>query len=86
MVELGTMEEEANKELGVNIGKVCDYAILIGESRTASIYEGLVSIGYNKENIFVVNDLQKATVIIQSLAKPKDVILFENDLPDIYNE
>ncbi len=31
MVELGTREEEANRELGTNIGKVCDYVILIGE-------------------------------------------------------
>ena len=34
MVELGAREEEANRELGTNIGKVCDYAILVGEKRT----------------------------------------------------
>ncbi len=86
MVELGAMEVEANTEFGVNIGKVCDYVILIGEKRTQPIYQGLMSINYNKENIFVVNNLEEATIYIQKIAKAKDVILFENDLPDNYNE
>ncbi|GFN36284.1 UDP-N-acetylmuramoyl-tripeptide--D-alanyl-D-alanine ligase [Tepidimicrobium xylanilyticum] len=86
MVELGAREEEANRELGVNIGKVCDFAILVGEKRTIPIYEGLMEIGYNKDNVFVVSSLDEATKIIQKIARPKDVILFENDLPDNYSE
>ncbi|HLS52580.1 MAG TPA: UDP-N-acetylmuramoyl-tripeptide--D-alanyl-D-alanine ligase, partial [Tissierellaceae bacterium] len=86
MVELGEMEEEANREFGNNIGKVCDYAILVGEKRTKPIYEGLMEVNYNPENIFVVNNLEEASQHIGRLAKPKDVILFENDLPDNYSE
>lgn len=86
MVELGAMEEEANREFGINIGKVCDYAILVGENRTRPIYEGLMEVNFNKENIFVVSNLDEATACIQKIARPKDVILFENDLPDNYNE
>lgn len=86
MVELGEMEEAANHEFGVNIGKVCDYVILIGEKRTIPIYEGLMETNYNKSNIFVVNNLDEATVQIGKLAKAKDVVLFENDLPDNYSE
>jgi len=86
MVELGTMEEEANKEFGINISKVCDYVILVGENRTKPIYEGLMEVNYNKDNIFIVNTLDEATVYIQKLARPKDIVLFENDLPDNYSE
>ncbi|MEY8415837.1 UDP-N-acetylmuramoyl-tripeptide--D-alanyl-D-alanine ligase [Tissierella praeacuta] len=86
MVELGAMEEEANKEFGMNIGKVCDYVILIGERRTEPIYNGLMEVNYNKDNIFIVNTLNEATAQIQKLAKPKDIVLFENDLPDNYSE
>ena len=86
MVELGTMEEEANREFGTNIGKVCDYVILVGEKRTIPIYEGLMEINYNKEDIFVVANLDEASAQIQKLARPKDIVLFENDLPDNYNE
>lgn len=86
MIELGTMEIEANREFGNNIGKVCDYVILMGENRTRPIYEGLMDVNYNKDNIFIVNNLDEATVQIGKLARPKDIILFENDLPDNYNE
>lgn len=86
MIELGEMEESANKEFGVNIGKVCDYAILIGEKRTRPIYEGLMETNYNKENIFIVKNLDEASVQIGKIANPKDVVLFENDLPDNYSE
>jgi UDP-N-acetylmuramoyl-tripeptide--D-alanyl-D-alanine ligase len=41
---------------------------------------------YNKSNIFTVNNLDEATVQIAKIAKPKDVVLFENDLPDNYSE
>lgn len=85
MVELGTMEEEANKEFGINIGKICDYAILVGEERTKPIYEGLMEANFNKSNIFLVKNLDEATEYIQKLANPKDIVLFENDLPDNYN-
>jgi len=86
MVELGAMEEEANREFGTNIGKVCDYVILVGPKRTRPIYEGLMEVNFSEKNIFVVNNLDEATACIQKIARPKDVILFENDLPDNYNE
>ena len=86
MVELGEREEEANRELGTNIGKVCDYAILVGGKRTKPIYEGLMEVGYSEENVFVVDNLDEATVELQKIVKPKDVVLFENDLPDNYDE
>ena len=47
MVELGAMEEEANREFGINIGKVCDFVILVGEKRTKPIYEGLMESNFN---------------------------------------
>jgi UDP-N-acetylmuramoyl-tripeptide--D-alanyl-D-alanine ligase len=86
MIELGEMEESANHEFGVNIGKVCDYVILVGEQRTKPIYEGLMDTSFNPSNIIVVNNLQEATEEIGKITKPKDVVLFENDLPDNYSE
>ena len=53
MVELGAMEEEANREFGINIGKVCDYAILVGEKRTRPIYEGLMEVNLIKKTFLL---------------------------------
>lgn len=86
MIELGELEEKYNKEFGQNIGKVCDYAILVGKNRSKPIYEGLKEANFDDEHIFVVNSLDEATEIIGRIAKPKDVVLFENDLPDTYSE
>ena len=58
----------------------------MGQIRTQPIYDGLMDVNYNPDNIFIVNNLDEATVQIGKLARPKDVILFENDLPDNYNE
>lgn len=86
MIELGEMEEESNREFGNNIGKVCDYVILVGKTRTRPIYEGLMDTNYNEENIFIVNNLEEVQEQLGKITRPKDVVLFENDLPDNYNE
>ncbi|KPU26476.1 UDP-N-acetylmuramyl peptide synthase [Caloranaerobacter sp. TR13] len=86
MIELGEQEVEANKEFGKNIANVCDYVILIGQNRTKPIFDGLREMNYSKEKIVVVNTLNEATIKLQELVKPGDVVLFENDLPDTYNE
>ncbi|WP_066503604.1 UDP-N-acetylmuramoyl-tripeptide--D-alanyl-D-alanine ligase [Abyssisolibacter fermentans] len=86
MVELGLEEDEANKEFGHNMAEVCDYIILVGRKKTQPIYEGLKEKSFDMSKVFVVNSLNEATVRLQSIVRPKDVVLFENDLPDTFNE
>src|SRR5699024_5334570 len=87
MIELGDMEEEYNKQFGEQIATVADYVILIGEKRTKPIKNGLIAKGFDEENIVVFNDVREAYPFIQNLAITDEVYaLFENDLPDTYNE
>ena len=87
MIELGEKEAEYNKTFGEQIAEVADYAVLIGENRTKPIKEGLLAKGFDKDKIVVFNDVRDAYPFIGELAKKKDVYaLFENDLPDTYNE
>lgn len=88
MIELGDKESYYNKEFGTQIAQVADYAVLIGEKRTKPIYEGLLSKGFDKDKIIVFNDVREAYAFINSLSDGKNDIfaLFENDLPDTYNE
>jgi len=86
MVELGALEEEENKKFGENIAHVCDIAILVGKKRTTPIYRGLKNKEFNEDNLYVVNSLNEATEVLKTLTKANDVVLFENDLPDTYNE
>ena len=86
MVELGDLEEKENFRFGENIASVCDVAILVGKKRTLPIYEGIKKHSFNEDNLYVVNSLNEATEILKTLTKINDVVLFENDLPDTYDE
>lgn len=86
MIELGALEEEENKKFGENIAHVCDIAILVGKKRTTPICNGLKNKNFNENNLYVVNSLNEATDLLKTLTKVNDVVLFENDLPDTYNE
>ena len=89
MIELGDKEDEYNKEFGVQISKVADYAVLIGEEKTKAIKEGLLDGKFDKEKIIVFNDVRDALTFIKKLVdnnKKEVYALFENDLPDTYNE
>ena len=86
MVELGDIEETENFKFGEQIASVCDIAILVGKKRTLPIYQGMKKHNFNEDNLYVVNSLNEATEILKTLTKVNDVVLFENDLPDTYDE
>lgn len=87
MVELGEIEFEENKNFGKAIaGAKLDLIVLVGEERAKPIQEGIKEIAESTENVKVVNSLFEANDIVREFAKAGDVILYENDLPDVYNE
>lgn len=89
MIELGDKEDEYNAEFGREIGQAADYVILVGEEKTKPIYNALIESGFNKDKIIVYNDVRRAYTYINELAKKNKksiYALFENDLPDTYNE
>ena len=85
-MNFGKDEYKYNKEFGKQIAKSVDIAILEGYKRSKAIKEGLAEHGFKDTNIFVVKDLNEATKKLQEISKSGDVVLFENDLPDNYNE
>lgn len=86
MVELGDMEEEENYKFGKEMTGVVDYAILVGPKRTEPIQKGLLEAGFASEKMIIVKNLDEATASLGQIAVPGDVVLFENDLPDSYDE
>ncbi len=87
MIELGEKEEELNGIFGTQIAKVADYVILVGEKRTRPIYNAIIETGFDKNSIFIINDVKEAFLIVNKLKSKDDIYaLFENDLPDTYNE
>lgn len=86
MVELGEKESEYNREFGRNIAGCADIAIIVGKNRVIPILEGLHDAGFPKENMYRVDSLDESTRLLHTLVKPTDTVLYENDLPDHYQE
>ena len=64
----------------------CDAAILVGRKRCQPILRGALEGGMRQSQITLVGNLNEATAVLARLGRPGDVVLFENDLPDNYNE
>lgn len=86
MVELGESERKENKKFGRHMADCVDVAILVGMKRSEPIVQGLREGKFDDMNIHVVPDLNAATEKLAQISTTGDVILFENDLPDSYNE
>ncbi|HEX7071826.1 MAG TPA: Mur ligase family protein [Rhodothermales bacterium] len=86
MVELGERQAEENRIFGTHIAANADLAILVGDRQTAPIQEGLRSAGFPEERVKVVPSLFAAREFLRSYVRPGDTVLYENDLPDQYNE
>lgn len=87
MIELGEKENEYNYRFGTQIAEVSDYVVLIGEKKTKPIYDGLVESGFDDKKIFVLNDVKESFMLVSSLKEKEELYaLYENDLPDSYNE
>jgi UDP-N-acetylmuramoyl-tripeptide--D-alanyl-D-alanine ligase len=86
MIELGVLHEQKNEEFGHEAAHCCDFVILVGPEQTKPIQQGLKRARFPAENLRIVKNLGEATSIFQKMLRPGDVLLFENDLPDLYNE
>lgn len=90
MIELGELEEVENRQFGEHIGRSgIDLVILVGKEQTLPIFEGIQSAfaadGKNPE-VRIADSLFEANDILSEFAAEGDVVLYENDLPDTYNE
>lgn len=88
MIELGEREEEENYTFGQHIGRAqIEVAILVGEERTQPIKEGIESVVESEGMIIKsVSTLFDANDLLAEMATSGDVVLYENDLPDSFNE
>ncbi len=78
MVELGDKTYELNRQLGEKARDCADHIIAVGKNGKA-IKEGA-------ENALLVKNLNEALEKLQTIMGEKTVVLFENDLPDNYEE
>ncbi len=86
MIELGLFENQENYKFGILLAGVCDKVLLVKRGGTLSIREGLLSQGFDKNNIIMIQALEESKKFLQENLQEGDGVLFENDLPDVYTE
>ncbi len=85
MVELGGAHDEVHKTIGTLAAEICDVVVVVQPERIPTFIEGVK--GSAKPPILQVFDtFAQAQEWVISNKKEGDVILIENDLPDIYEQ
>ena len=84
MIELGNQQYDRNYELGKQIAQTdIEYVAIVGSYNKEAINQGLID-GEFKNEIQLFDTFLEANAWMISIAKPGDVILIENDLPDTF--
>lgn len=87
MIELGQDEEEENRLFGEHIAQAhLDGIFLVGKQRTEPIANGIRSQQEVETKLHIVSSLNEANSLLRGMLQKGDVVLYENDLPDSYNE
>ena len=86
LVELGEEQDAQNEQFGRLLAEVADVVLLIGHKQTRPIVRGLLKMDFPRAHMHVLNNLKEATALLPTVTRAGDVVLFENDLPDNYEE
>ncbi len=84
LVEMGERSAEIHRAIGTDLAAVADMVILIQNSATAHIAEGLKNAGFKNQDILWFANAVSAHAALPTTLKSGDVVLFQNDWPDNY--
>jgi UDP-N-acetylmuramoyl-tripeptide--D-alanyl-D-alanine ligase len=86
MVELGDIQSEENRQVALKAASICDLAIVVGDTNKEALKAGLLEGGLSPDQLmeFPNRDAAFAYLTSPEHRQAKDMILIENDLPDLY--
>jgi UDP-N-acetylmuramoyl-tripeptide--D-alanyl-D-alanine ligase len=86
MVELGDLQAAENRQVALKAAEVCDLVIVVGDTNKRDLMAGLKEGGLSESKILTFDNRDKALAHLMSkeFKQPADMILIENDLPDLY--
>jgi UDP-N-acetylmuramoyl-tripeptide--D-alanyl-D-alanine ligase len=84
MVELGAAHEAEHARLGAIAADTVDVLLPVRPDRIPSFVEGFRRAAAGRGEVVPCADLAAALAWVEANVKAKDVVLLENDLPDLY--
>jgi len=84
LVEMGSGSSEIHQALGRQLAGVADLVVLIKNSSTPFMAQGLKSSGFPESNIIWYNSSTEVFGSTAGFVRSGDVVMFQNDWPDNY--
>ena len=84
MVELGSQHDAQHIEVAKCALSNCDIVIAVVPDRIRAFIDTFAKGKSATQELILVNTLKEAQNWVSLNAKSKDVILYENDLPDVF--
>jgi len=84
MIELGELQSEENERVARQAAEICDSVIVVGEINREAIRRGLNAGGLHASKQFYAANRSEAFQTLAEIRKASDIVLLENDLPDLY--
>lgn len=85
LVETGVETERIHLEVGERLAGTVDHVVLVRNSVTHFIAQGLEQSGFHAERIHWFSDFKQVQAGLKLLIQPGDVLLFQNDWPENYS-
>lgn len=83
VIELGPLQAEVNTQLSREAAAICDYTLVVSETNRAAFTAGHRAAG-REERLVPVASRSEAFRWIGEHVRPGDLVILENDLPDLY--
>ncbi|MDE6303939.1 MAG: UDP-N-acetylmuramoyl-tripeptide--D-alanyl-D-alanine ligase [Paramuribaculum sp.] len=89
MIELGSRQEELNREFGRHIARSADIAVIVGNYNREAICSGIEEVLAEKSDVpkcelIKVRSFAESQQVLAPMLRKGDVVLYENDLPDTF--
>ena len=84
MIELGEKQVEENKKAALKAARICDLAVIVGNTNKEALASGLQEGGMPAEKVKEFLTMQSALDFLAQYCEDGDVVLIENDLGDVY--
>lgn len=84
MIELGDMQFEENHKAASAAATVCDLVLIVGLTNREALSDGLIAAGFKTEAIVFCITRAEAFLKLNETLRNGDLVLIENDLPDLY--
>jgi UDP-N-acetylmuramoyl-tripeptide--D-alanyl-D-alanine ligase len=83
-VELGTDSQLAHEAFGKQLAKTADYLGILQSADSQAIERGWLSAGGDRDRIVLAKNQDEAVAKLKPFIIPDSVILFENNVPEVY--